>query len=92
MKFSIQHQRAVVGNDLLIGIEAEGKEQISRVTTTLDGFDVGDDALDPPAVSYEHQFLQAGAASPHLLHQLTVVVTDPEGKVKSADRRWEDVT
>jgi len=83
MKFSIQHQRAPIGNDIVVGIEAEGKERISRVTTTLDGFDIGDEVLNPPGVSYEHQFPRAGEARPELQHQLTV---------KSADRRWEDIT
>jgi len=92
MKFSIQHQRAVVGNDLVVGIEADAEERISRVTITLDGFDLGDDAIDPPSVSYERQFLQVGDASPHTQHQLTVLATDPDGKTKSADRRWQDVT
>lgn len=92
MKFTIQHQRAVAGNDIVVGIEAEGSEQIARVTTTLDGFDLADDPLDPPSVSYERQFLQAGDASPHREHQLTVTVSDPAGQMKSADRRWQDVT
>jgi hypothetical protein len=90
MKFSIQHQRDTVGNDVTVGAEAEGREQISRVKVTLDGFDIGDDPVDPPAVSYERQFLQVGDASPHRPHQLTVTITDPEGNIKSADRRWED--
>jgi hypothetical protein len=91
MKFSIQHQRSIVGNDILVAIEVEGDEAISHVTTTLDGFDIGDDEADPPCVSYERQFLQAGDASPHLAHELVVTVTDIRGKVVSADRRWEDV-
>jgi len=92
VKFTIQHQRAVAGNDIVVGIEAEGNEQIARVTTTLDGFDLADDMLDPPSVSYERQFLQAGDASPHREHQLTVTASDPGGQMKSADRRWQDVT
>ncbi len=58
MKFSIQHQRALVGNGLVVGIEAEAEERISRVTITLDGFDLSDDAIDPPSVSCERQFLR----------------------------------
>ena len=92
MKFSIQHQRSVAGNDITVGIEAEGDQAISHVATTLDGFDIGDDDLAPPCSSYEHQFLQAGEASTHQTHELVVTVTDSEGRVTSADRRWEDVT
>lgn len=91
MKFSIQRNRAIAGNDIIVGVEAEG-EAISHVTTNLDGFDIGDDDVDPPSVSFERQFLQAGDASPHLQHRLVVTVTDPQGNTKSADRRWEDVS
>ena len=92
MKFAIQHQRSVAGNDITVGIEAEGDQIISRVTTTLDGFDLGDDELNPPCASYERLFLQAGDASPHRDHELVVTVTDGQGKQIIADRRWEDVT
>jgi hypothetical protein len=91
IKFSIQHQRAIAGNDITIGIEADGDQVISRVTTTLDGFDLGDDELDPACSSYERQFLQAGDAAPHMEHELVVTATDAEGKTTSADRRWEDL-
>jgi hypothetical protein len=90
MKISFKHQRALAGNDLTVGVEAEGKERISHVTITLDGFAIVDDGVDPPGVSYERQLLQAGDASPLLPHQLTITITDPEGNISSADRRWED--
>jgi hypothetical protein len=66
MKFSIQHQRSVAGNDISVAVDGEGDQVISHVTTTFDGFDIGDDELDPPCASYERKFLQAGYASPHL--------------------------
>jgi hypothetical protein len=91
MKFSIQHQRSVVGNDISVAVDGEGDQVISHVTTTLDGFDIGDDELDPPCASYERKFLQAGDASPHLEHELLVTARDSVGKTISADRRWEDL-
>ena len=90
MKFSIQHQRAIVGNDISVAIETEGDQLISHVTTTLDGFDIGDDELESPSVSYERKFLQKGDASPHLEHDLVVTATNTQGKAISADHRWED--
>jgi len=45
MKFSTQRQRAITGNDLVIGIEAENDELIARVVCTLDGFELGTDEL-----------------------------------------------
>jgi hypothetical protein len=90
MKFSIQHNRSIAGNDIMVGVEAEGDEVIAHVTTNLDGFDIADDELDPPSVSYERQFLHAGDASPLLQHVLRVTVTDKQGSAKTADRRWQD--
>jgi hypothetical protein len=90
MKFSIQHQRSIVGNDISVAIESTQDQLISHVTTTLDGFDIGDDELKPPCVSYERKFLQKGDASPHLEHDLMVTATDAQGKTTSADYRWED--
>ncbi len=92
MKFTIQRNRAIAGNNITVGIEAEANEVISHVTTNLDGFDIGDDEVDPPCVSFEREFLQAGDASPHLDHRLVVTVTDTQENTKSADRRWQDVS
>ena len=92
MRFSIQHSRAVAGNDITVGVEADGPEVIARVTTNLDGFEIGDDEVAPPCVSYERQFLRAGEASPLMEHELVVTVTDTQGNTKSADRRWQDAT
>jgi hypothetical protein len=92
MKFSIQRNRAIAGNDITVGVEADGNEVISHVTTNLDGFDIGDDEVDPPSISFERQFLQAGDAGPHMQHKLLVTVTDSQGNMKNADRRWQDVS
>jgi hypothetical protein len=90
MKFLTQRQRGSTGNDLVIGIEAENEELIARVDCTLDGFELGTDELDPPAVSYERDFPRVGNAGPHMGHELKITVTDPNGKIKIAVRRWED--
>jgi len=90
MKFSTQRRRAITGNDLVIGIEAENDELIARVVCTLDGFELGTDELDPPGVSYERDFSSVGNAGAHLRHELKITVTDPNGKTKIAVRRWED--
>ena len=90
MKFSFQRQRAVAGNDLVIGVEAENDELITHVAFTLDGFELGTDELDPPAVSYQRSFPVVGSAGPRNEHTLKITVTDPNGKTKIAVRRWED--
>lgn len=92
MKFSIQHRRSVMGNDIDVAVDSEGDNLISHVTTTLDGFDIGDDELDSPCASYQRQFLQAGDTSPHLAHKLAVQVRDMQGKTIAAEALWEDLT
>lgn len=90
MKFSTQRQRAITGNDIVVGVEAEGTELISRVTTTLDGFELGTDDMDPPSVSYEREFSRAGRAEPHADHELKITVADRDGNTKVAVRKWTD--
>jgi hypothetical protein len=90
MKFSTTHQRAITGNDIVVGIEGERSELISRVTTSLDGFELGTDDLDPPSTSYEREFPRAGDAGPNMEHKLTITVTDPDGKTKAGFREWLD--
>jgi hypothetical protein len=90
MKFSTQRQRAIAGNDLVIGIEAERDELIARVACVLDGAELGSDELDPPAVSYQRDFSHVGNAGPRMAHELKITVTDSDGKAKVAVRRWED--
>jgi hypothetical protein len=90
MNFQIKHQRGIVGNDLVVGIEAEAGELVARVESELDGFHLGTDDLEPPAVSYEREFPGVGDGRPHREHELKVTVTDPEGKTKIAFRKWVD--
>ena len=40
MKFNISVQRALLGNDLDIQIDADGDEEIVKVAYNLDGFDL----------------------------------------------------
>jgi hypothetical protein len=78
--------RAITGNDLIVGIEAENDELIARVACTLDGFELGMDELDPTSVSYERDFSRVGNAGPHVVHKLKITVTDPKDKAKIAVR------
>jgi len=90
MKFSTKHQRVITGNDIVIGIEAEGEELISRVTTTLDEFELGSDQLEPASVSYEREFPRVGSAGPQMEHELKITAANPDGKTKVAVRKWTD--
>jgi hypothetical protein len=90
MKFSTRHQRTITGNDIVVRVEAEGKELIAKVTTALDGSEIGADALELPGVSYEREFSRVGSAGPHMEHDLTITVADADGKTKIVVRKWAD--
>jgi hypothetical protein len=92
MKFTLAYQRALMGNDIAVQIQAEGKEVIANVQIALDGFDLANEGVDPPAVQYQRSILQAGDAAPHKEHNLIVTATDTEGKARTATRRWQDVS
>ncbi len=61
-----------------------------NVKTTLDGFPLGDDILNPPSVRYERTFRQDGTGGPGLKHTLIVTAHDQDGKEESATSIWED--
>lgn len=80
MKFTIAHQRAFMGNDIDIQVEAESDESIFAVQSTLDEFDIAsDDLSDAPSVSYHRAFNQVGDARSGLTHKLVVRVRGKDG-------------
>lgn len=94
MKFNISYQRAFVGNDIDIQIDAEGDEVISSVDYNLDGFDLDQDDLgQTPVVSFHRTLSQTGDAGPGKLHKLIVEVHGKTGEAsKNASRVWTDLT
>lgn len=92
MKFTLAYQRALAGNDIDVQIQAEGREIISNVQIVLDGFDLINETVDPPAIQYQRTILQAGSAAPHMEHSLVVTATGTDGKTNTATRKWQDVT
>lgn len=92
MRFNIAVQRALIGNDLDIQIDADGDEQIVKVIYNLDGFDLAnDDYTDNPVVSSHRTFSQAGDAGPKMLHKLIVQVQGSvDQPTKSGARVWND--
>lgn len=91
MKFTLSYCRSVVGNDIDIQIEAENGHEIARVRAVLDGFELSDEVLEIPPVSYQRTYLQVGSATPHAEHKLTVAAADVNGKQETATREWQDI-
>jgi hypothetical protein len=90
MRFTLAHERVVIGHRISVKVVAAASEVITRVVTRLDGRQLGDDKLKPAEIQYERSFEQQGGAGPGQNHVLTVSATDGEGEIRSASRRWTD--
>jgi hypothetical protein len=94
MKFDLSYQRALIGNNIDVQIDAEPGEIISGVNCTLDGFEIAsDDLSQTPVVSYHRTFSRAGDATTGHAHKLVVEVIGKAGEAnKYATRIWTDFT
>jgi hypothetical protein len=94
MKFTIACQRAVIGNDIDLEIEAEIGEAMFAVICRLDGFEIStDDLRETPVVSFHRTFSQVGEARPGETHKLLVEVRGKNGDPsRFASRIWTDRT
>ena len=94
MKFTIQCQRAVIGNDIDLEIEADKGEAMFAVICTLDRFEISTDEFrETPVVSFHRTFRQVGEAGPGETHQLLVEVRGQNGEPsRFASRIWTDAT
>jgi hypothetical protein len=90
MRFTLSHERVVIGHRISVKVVAGSNEVIARVTTKLDGRELGDDRLKPEEVQYERSFEQQGGAGPGQDHVLMVSATDGDGKIRTASQRWTD--
>ncbi len=94
MKFNVAYQRAVIGNDIEIQIDAENEEIISGVNCTLDGFGIAsDDLSETPVVSFHRTLSRVGEARPGEVHRLLVEVRgNPAAAAVYASRIWTDLS
>ena len=90
MKFTINHGRAIEGNDIYVSVQADSGKSIASVRTELDGIDLADDQLSSPSDFYEHTFPRAGAAGPNSQHSLIVTAELTDGTAHSATSMWSD--
>ncbi len=90
MKFTINHARAITGNDIYISVVADDGKPIASVRTELDGIQLADDNLSSPSEFYEHAFPRSGSAGPHTLHTLIVTAQLSDGTDHSSTSIWSD--
>ncbi len=90
MKFTLNHTRAFMGNDISVVVEAGDGESIHSVETKLDGFSLGEDVLESSSDSYQRVFSGAGDAGSGTEHTLVVSVEQDDGKEHSSTSIWTD--
>jgi hypothetical protein len=90
MKFTINHARAIAGNDIYVSVQADDGKAIASVRTELDGIELATDELSTPSDFYERTFSRAGAAGPHTGHSLIVTAELTDGAAHSSTSIWSD--
>ena len=90
MKFTINHARAIAGNDIYVSVQADGGKSIAAVRTELDGTELSDDQLSPSSEFYENTFSRAGSAGPNVRHTLIVTAELTDGTDHSSTSIWSD--
>jgi len=90
MKFTINHARAVAGNDIYVSVEADDGKSITSVVTQLDGFELANDQLSAPSDFYEHTFPHVGDAGPNTRHTLIVTTVLNDSTDHSSTSIWSD--
>lgn len=94
MKFTIANQRAIMGNDIDVTVEADEAETITGVVCSLDGFEIGaEDFSATPVVSFHRLFNKAGDAGPNQTHKILVEARVPDGNPSLFGvHMWTDIS
>ena len=90
MKFTVNHARAVAGNDIYVSVQADSGKSITSVRTELDGIELATDELSAPSDFYENTFLRASSAGPLMQHTLIVTATLNDTIDHSSTSIWSD--
>ncbi len=90
MKFTINHARAIAGNDIYVSVQADDGKSIASVRTELDAIELATDELSKPSDFYERTFSRAGTAGPHTEHTLIVTAELTDGAAHSSTSIWSD--
>ncbi len=90
MKFTINHARAVAGNDIYVSVQADDGKSIASLRTELDAIELATDELSTASDYYERTFSRAGTAGPHTEHSLIVTAELNDGTARSSTSIWSD--
>ncbi len=90
MDITIKGGKDVMNQWVEVTVKGGSSQQISHVTTNLDGFPIGDDDVSPPEGSYDRTWRQVGTGTPGQTHKVGVIATDQNGKQEFASKTWQD--
>jgi len=90
MDIGIQAGRDVMDQWVAVTVKGGTGQLISHVTTTLDGFPIGDDDLNPPESSYQRTWQKVGSGGANQTHHVEVTAHDQKGNEESASKTWQD--
>lgn len=90
MKFTVNHARAIAGNDIYVSVQADQGKSLTSVRTELDGIELARDELSAPSDFYEHTFSRAGSAGPGTQHTLVVTAELNDNTNHSSTSIWSD--
>lgn len=89
MDIQIKGGKDVMNQWVHVIVKGGLKQQISHVTTNLDGFPIGEDDLIPLEGSYERTWHQVGGGGPNDTHRVVVTASDQKGNQESASETWQ---
>jgi hypothetical protein len=90
MNFTINHARAVIGNDIYVSVAADSGKAINSARVELDGLELSNDQLSPPSDFYEHSFPRTGSAGPNMQHTLIISAQLDDNTQHSSTSIWSD--
>jgi hypothetical protein len=90
MKFTINHARAITGNDIYVSVQADKGKPIASVRAELDAIELATDELSAPSDFYERTFSRVGTAGPNTQHSLIVTAELTDGTAHSSTSLWSD--
>ena len=90
MKFTLAHSHEGFTRTIGIKVDADAGKRLSRVTTTYQGFVLGDDFLNPAQSSYSRTFTKSEGIAPHQPHTTQVTANHSDGTSDAGSDTWND--
>jgi hypothetical protein len=90
MKIDVIHQRASMGNDIQVSVDADGGSGIVSIEVVLDGHSLVEETLSTANDAWRKTMPGAGNAGPGMDHTLVVTAGSEDGKTHVRTEEWTD--